>query len=219
MSGPLSRAPTLSRTAALPSRDRQGAVSLRRVRPSQPNRIRYEHRHRLALPLHDVSNRFANVPVSPQPARAAMPSPVPSMRRIKDVQPPARVSLEVVQDLFRQHFRFDDDMHVVRANVRGEQHPAAMRANLPQRIEDRRSRVVVEQTPGLTHLAFRCPGTNRIGLQQSTSHAVVQPVYGTGLVAMQMSAVADERDQVSHIQQIHRSLTRAARNDTGATKY
>ena len=105
------------------SRDREGAVSAR------SKRITNETSHRLALLLANVSNRVSNVLIPPQVASAAVPRPSRSVG-LDRVERSACVRFERILDPFRRLFRLYDHMNVTGANIRRQQRPAAVQANL-----------------------------------------------------------------------------------------
>jgi hypothetical protein len=180
----------------LPSRDRSSACRKGAV----PLLLCDPNRHRLPLLRHHVSNRRPNIVPIPQPARALMPRPSLSIWSIYAalVQSSARLRFEIVHHFFGSGFGLYDGVNVVRSRVRGQKRPSPMPADLPYRIHYRTTAGRVQQIRSLVHQSALVARTRRIGLNQAMSRNVVVPIHGTGFVAMQMRAIARERNQVRH---------------------
>lgn len=120
---------TLSYGHLKPNRDRKGAL---------PRTLIHVHRHWITLTISNVSNRSFDVVPIPQIPCTPMPRPSAPFRRIQpnQVQPPAGVSLELVQDLLRRHRCVNDNVHVISSTVRNKQPPVPVLAVLFDCIQD-----------------------------------------------------------------------------------
>jgi hypothetical protein len=128
----------------------------------------------------------------------AEPSASDLPRQPELIQTAACITLEVVQDFLGWRIRLDDGMRVIGPNVCGQQSPPPVLTNLPQRLENRSPDDGVQHIRGLAHPPGAGNRAPRIRFEHAASHQAVQPVDGTGLVSVQMRAVASERDQVPH---------------------
>jgi hypothetical protein len=188
------RAPTLL------SRDREGAVCLR-----------YKNRHRLPLLLNHISDGCSHVIPIPQPTRTSMPRPSFSITPVHAVlvQSPAGIGFEVVHHLFGPCFRLHDGMDVIRAHVCGKKRPFAVRASLLYRAEHRATVRRIQQIRTLDHQFTLARCTDLIGLNHAMPKNVVVPIHGTGFVAVQMGAIARERNQVRHVRLFYTAPSRS----------
>ena len=115
-------------------------------------------------------------------------------------------------------FRLDNNMNVVRPNVRCKERPLAMRANLSYGIQYRRAAERAQYVGGLVHqIPFvRCP--IRVGFQRAMSRDVVVPIHGTGFVAVQMRTIAGERNQVRHARSFYTAPLRSRLTGSTVTR-
>lgn len=190
----------LSLDRTLLSRDREGAV------PS----LTHKHCHRFTLPLNDISNRRSNIIPIPQPSSAAMSCPTFSVvRAYSMIQPSARVCLERIHCYFWFDLCFDHDMHMRHPEMRCQQRPATNRTHFADRIQHCQAGHRIHHEDRLLH-EIPLPGrTSYIGFECTMSRNTVIPIHGTRFVAMHMSAVAGERDQVGHASLLYTAPSRS----------
>jgi hypothetical protein len=187
---------------AVPSRDREGAVSLR---------LPHEHRHQFSLLLDNIPNCCSNSIPIPQPPCTPVPRPSLSIRfaGVDLIQSPTGIRFERVHRQFGFCLSLDNHMNVIGAHVRSQQRPVSMRANFSYRVQHGATPRSVQHVRSLVHqLAFaRC--TRLIVLLQPVSRNVMVPIYGTGFVAVHVSAVARERNQVRHARLFYTAPSRS----------
>jgi hypothetical protein len=189
-------------TRTKPSRDREGAV---------PLHLRYKNLHRLPLPFHYVSNRRSNVVPIPQPPRTSVPRPPLSIRsvRLRLVQSPACVRLEITHHLLRFRVCLHHCMNVICPYVRRQKCPSAVEADVLYHTKHRVTAGRVQQIRSLVHEIALARCTRQIGIKHAMSRNVVVPIHGTGFVAVQMGAVARERNQVRHRRLVYTAPSRS----------
>jgi hypothetical protein len=180
----------MSHNRTLLSRDREGAVCLR-----------HKNRHRLPLLLNHISDRCSNVIPIPQPARTSVPSPSFSIRfvRANTVQPPGRIGFEVIHHFLGSRFSLDNGVDVIGPHMRRQKRPLAVRANLSNRTEHRPTATRIQKVRRLVHQFSLARCTYLVGPNHAMPRNVVAPIHGTGFVAVQMGAIARERNQVRHV--------------------
>jgi len=189
------------KSAAKPSRDLEGAVL----------ELRFKNRHEFSLPVDNVSNRRSDVVPFPQPARASMPRPPSSSDLFATgmVQSFARIGFEGIHDFFRACFSLRNSVNTSASHMRGQERPLAMRANLSNRREYRETACRVQQVGRLVHRIAFARRARIVRLNRAMSGDIMVPIHGTALVAMEMRAIAGERDQVRHVSSFYTAPSRS----------
>ncbi len=196
------RTTRLSHGCVLPSRDREGAISLR---------LRHPNRHRLPLPFNHIANCSINVVPIPQPACTSMSRPPLSIRTVGTalVQSPARVGFEITHHPVGFRIGVYNCMHVRGPNVPRQKGPVPMRANLPYSVQNCVTFGSIQQVRSMLHQVALARSTLPIGLQQTMSRNIVVPIHGTRFISMQMAAMARERNQVRHERSFYTASSRS----------
>ena len=157
-----------------------------------------EYRHGLSLSLDYVANRLPHVLIFEQPSSTAMPRPPFSIRPIvpKAIQFTTGVRLELNDNLLGRDIGFQDCMHVISPHMCRKQIPSAILAVLPDRPQNGRPAFVIEEIGRLKHsFAFR-QSALWIGLYKAAAEMIVGPVHGARFIAVEVGAVARERNEV-----------------------
>jgi hypothetical protein len=198
---------------ALPSRDREGAVSVLQSRDREGAvRLRFcPNRHRLPLLLYHVPDRGGNIIPIPQPASTAVARPPLAIRSVRAalVQPPARIRLEIAHHTFGLRLCFNYGVNVIGPNVRRQKRPLSMRANLPYRVQHSATSGRIQQVRSLVHQIALVRCSSKLGIRQTMARNVVVPIHGTGFVSVNMRAIARERNQVRHAKLFYTAPSRS----------
>ena len=144
----------------------------------------YENSHRLAMLLNYISNGGSNVIAIPQPARTEIP--------------------------FRFRICFHHSVNVIRPHMRRQKRPLTVRANLLNRIEHRATDGRVQEVRRLVHQVALARGTRLVWINDAMSRNLVVPIHGTGFVAVQMTTLAREGNQVRHVRSFYTARLRQA---------
>ena len=184
------------------SRDREGAV---------PLNVRHKHRHRVALAVNDVCHRSRNIIPMIQPASTPMPRPPFSILPLSLglVQSPASIRFESIHHFLGFLPRLHNNVDMCSTNVRRQKRPSAMQANFLDSVQHRPTRRAVQKVRGLIHEIALARYARRIGIHSSMSRNVMVPIHGTGFVAVHMSAVTRERNQVRHAKLFYTAPSRS----------
>jgi|HubBroStandDraft_1064217.scaffolds.fasta_scaffold207223_2 hypothetical protein len=190
----------LSRSRTLLSRDREGAVCLR-----------YKNRHRFPLLLNNIPDGCSNVVPIPQPTRTSVPRPSFSIRlvRARAVQSPARIRFEVTHHLLGSRFSLHNGVNVIGPHMCRQKRPVAVRTDLLYRIEHCVAARRIQQKRNLVHQVALARYTRLVGLNHAMSRNIVVPIHGTGFIAVQMGAVARERNQVRQVRSFYTAPSRS----------
>ena len=127
-----------------------------------------------------------------------MPRP-PLSTRSHTVQSAAAISLEIVHDLFRPIRRVNPDVHVIRANVRGDHAPLAMTRDFENRFQYNGALSVIQHLRRMLHRSLLSCLAESFLIEQRRSRHVVFPVDRTGPIAVQVSTITSEGDEVGHL--------------------
>jgi hypothetical protein len=190
------------------SRDRQGAVALRRASAPLRSRLRrgsgfsrrQEYRRGIALLSDNVLNRCRDVLWFPQPSRAAMACPALPIGIIQPhpIQTASGISLEGVHNPLRPNLRCHHGVHLAASHMGRYQGPAPVFTYLLNRLQDSGTPDRIQVIGRLIHqFQLRC-GTRGIRFEKRTSRKVILTVDRARFAAMQMSSVANKRDQENH---------------------
>jgi hypothetical protein len=192
----------MSRDRSPMSRDREGAVRLP---------FRFKNRHRLPLAVHHISNCRSDIVPIPQPSSATVPPPSLSIRPVRAplVQSPARIRFEVIHHFLGFRVRVYHRMNVSRSYMRRQKRPVTVQANLTDRAQHRTAVGRIQQIRSLIHQMPLVRCTRRVGLNRAMSMNVMVPIHGTGFVAVQMGAIARERNQVRHARLFYTAPSRS----------
>ena len=114
------------------------------------------------------------------------------------VQMPAGIRFESVHNLVGRHVRLHDHMNMIASHMRSPQPPTAVYADFAESIEDRRSPVFVKRIRRLVHLVSHHSNTVWTRFRQSATRNIVIPVDRTGFIAVKMSTIAGESNEVPH---------------------
>ena len=114
------------------------------------------------------------------------------------VQAAAGVGLEVIHHSLGASLRFHHDVNVVGPHVGGQQAPVALAASLQQGGQHRLSAASVHTIRRLIHPLSLGGNPLRIGFDHTAPGQIMPSIDGTRFIAVQVAAVASERDQVDH---------------------
>ncbi len=150
--------------------------------------------HGFALFVQRVVDRVAQVLLVPNVLGAAMASPAFSFFVLVSClgQPAAGVGFEIVQDLFRRRVGCDDNVDVDRANVAGQQTPAAMPAYFLNGGEHDLTALLIERVGRLIHGVVFFQLLQGIAGKEWRFRFVMLPIHGTRIFAVQPGAVRGE---------------------------
>jgi len=114
------------------------------------------------------------------------------------IQTAARVRLEIVHHPFGRRFRLYYQMNMIRTHVSGEQIPFVPRTPLPYSSQDDRAARSVQAVRRLTHSNRFRQHASVVESHQRRARQVVPSVNRASLLAVEMAAIARERDQIRH---------------------
>jgi len=110
----------------------------------------------------------------------------------------AGIRLELVHDSLGANFCLHDSVYVSRPHAGSQKIPAAMRAMLTYCCQHHFATGLVEDIRLVEHASAFYRDTLRVGSQRPAARQIVAPVHRSPLVAMEVSAIAGEGDQVPH---------------------
>jgi hypothetical protein len=196
------------------SRDRKGAdvvetgnslaplrsrLRRRRVAPTLSRR-RLEHRHHLTLLGNQVLNRRRDLLGLPKPPGAAVACPSLPIRFIQShpSQTATGVGFEGIHDPLRPDLRRHHRVYVAAAHVGRQQIPSLVPANLLNRLQNNGPADRIQVVGRLIHsLPLGC-GTSYIHIEERASGNIMFAIDGARFTPIQVTSVANKRDQVDH---------------------
>ncbi len=154
--------------------------------------------HRLALAFKNVSNRSLNVTLIPQPSRAPVTGPPPSIAIVEPelIEAPARRRFQLGHDELRLLLSADDDMHVSGSDVDSRYLPVALNAAVDDRSQYGSTPWFVQGIRESTHQSQFGRKPARIWFHEGPAKLIVASVHGAFVCSVHVSTVTGEGDEV-----------------------
>jgi hypothetical protein len=159
-----------------------------------------EHAHDITLLGDDALHGRRDMLRFPQPTCAAMAGPSLPVRFIQTnpIQMAAGVCFEVTHDSLRRNLRFHHSMHMIASHMGRQQIPATVHTYLLNRFQYGVATDLVQVIGRLIHALPRKGDTRGIPFQNRGSRYIVRGINGAGVTTVEVAAVANKGDQVSH---------------------